>query len=68
VLGRHEVTGSTPVSSTYLDSKVRAALRELEDAEAALDAIYEQGFAVRALQAGYLSLAPETAVPSHNPS
>ena len=40
-----------------LNSKVQAALREIEDAEAALDAIYEQGLDVRAIQAGYLSLA-----------
>ena len=43
-----------------LNSKVQAALRNIEDAEAALDSIYEQGFdvrEVRAIQAGYLPLA-----------
>jgi hypothetical protein len=40
-----------------LNSKVQAALREIEDVEAALDAIYEQGPDVLGVQAGYVSLA-----------
>jgi hypothetical protein len=49
--------GSPPPSQCLPNSKVQAALRDMEDAEAALDAIYEQGLDVRAIQAGYLSLA-----------
>jgi hypothetical protein len=48
---------SLPRGLRRLNSKVQAALRDIEDAEAALDAIYEQGLDIRAVQAGYLSLA-----------
>jgi hypothetical protein len=62
-----KTAATDPTSTTYttggrtrgllrrVNSKVQAALRDIEDAEAALDAIYEQGIdvrAVRAIQAG----------------
>jgi hypothetical protein len=56
-----KTAASDPTSTAYaaggrtrgllrrLNSKVQAALREIEGAEAALDAIYEQGLDVRAI-------------------
>ena len=64
-----KTAATDPTSTTYatggrtrgllrrLNSKVQAALRDIEDAEAALDEIYEQGLDVRAIQAGYVRLA-----------
>ena len=39
-----------------LPSELQPILEQLEDAEAARDAIYEQGLDVRAIPASYLSL------------